>query len=271
MVKVLVLLSAGRDEFSGKAVPSASDARAVKMALNLKNADVTYAHIGSADEPSLRLYLGLGCPEIEVWTLEADASLSSTLSKHLEAIEADLILTGAASSSMASQGLLPYKLASKLSRLLLPGVVSVDLESSRITGVCPAPDRTRRLIAAELPAIATVSPLAPDPGQVVQSWQRSGRIVRETDTSISVSKQVPNVARRRFRAKPLTVPVGNRAWERVRSVIGSVDVAPKARAMSPEQAAQAILSKLEDLGFAVAESSANDDAKKTKVGEDSND
>lgn len=172
-LRVAVLVSVGRHPVSGAARWSRNDAAALGLALGFKP-DVI--HVGSPDEAALADYLALGAPAVEAISLKPGDDVLPVLTARLRGY--DLVLCGMRAEGGEASGLLPYLLSEALGAALLPGAIAVDIKGRSATARQFLPKGRRRDIAAPLPAVVTVHPLAPSSLRYAYAKQRAGRILR---------------------------------------------------------------------------------------------
>ncbi len=156
---VAVLLSAGRHPVSGAPRACRGDAVALALGRRFAGEDLQAVHVGAADEPALKDYLALGAGRIEVLTIDPSRDLLALLAKRLKNVS--LIIAGSRTEQGAGSGLLPYALARELGRPIVPNVLEAQLDSGEVRIRQFLPKGKRRKIAAPLPVILSVHPLAP--------------------------------------------------------------------------------------------------------------
>ncbi len=156
---VAVLISAGRHPVSGTARACRGEAVALALGRRLAGDRLRVAHAGHPQEPSLRDYLALGAGSIEVLPTAEGMIPVALLAGHLE--DVDVILTGSRAEKGAGSGLLPYQLASAMSRPLVSNVLEAAIDQDEVKIRQFLPKGRRRVIAAPTPVILVVHPLAP--------------------------------------------------------------------------------------------------------------
>lgn len=171
---IAVLLSAGRHPVSGAPRACRGDAVALALGRRLGGVDVLALHAGSMDEPALRDYLALGAGSVEVLAVPAGSDVAAPLAKKLAGV--DLILTGSRTEQGAGSGILPYALARLLGRPIVSNVLEACIEGNEVRIRQFLPKGQRRGIAAPLPAILVVHPLAPAEIRYAYARRMSGRI-----------------------------------------------------------------------------------------------
>ncbi|MGI4861213.1 MAG: electron transfer flavoprotein subunit beta/FixA family protein [Janthinobacterium lividum] len=158
-----VVVSVGRHPVSGTARYSRNDAAALALGLALgkqHGARVDVLHAGDAQNPALREYLALGAAQLDVLDMT-----SASGSACVEALAArlrgyDLVLTGTRAEDGIGSGMLPYHLAASLALPLLNDAVDVDIADGVAQVRQFLPKGLRRRLAASLPVLITVHPLA---------------------------------------------------------------------------------------------------------------
>ena len=95
-------------------------------------------HAGDPDEPALRGYLALGAPCVQTIDVPRDRDVLDPLAALLS--DYALVLCGSRGESGMGSGLLPYLLAQRLGRPLLPNVLSAQLAGGAVRAQAgPAP------------------------------------------------------------------------------------------------------------------------------------
>lgn len=174
---IAVLLSAGVHPVSGKARMAPGDARGVEMALRL-NANCTAIHVGNISNPALHDYSGLGLDEIEVLgPLEEGNDVVPPLLKRLSELKPDIVLTGLRSEHGEASGMVPYQLAQQLGLKHVASICAIEAingdEAIIVQGYKGLP---RRKLAVKLPALFSVSELAPPPRMRTFAKARRGKL-----------------------------------------------------------------------------------------------
>ena len=159
MNQVAVLISLARHPKSGRLMLSPNDARALAVAKEMAD-DVRLIHVGeTAHALTLRQYLGLGFPSLELIEMTDGADICEVLISYLQKDAPKVILTGLYALGQEDTGLVPYMLAEALSRPLVDRVLSVDTASNTAQQFLPRGQR-RQLSLPER-AILTISDKAP--------------------------------------------------------------------------------------------------------------
>ncbi|HLB81357.1 MAG TPA: electron transfer flavoprotein subunit beta [Dongiaceae bacterium] len=256
---VAVLVSVGRHPASGRPRRADLDARAIELALGLRDSSAVGAglkpaptvgtdiaihiiHAGDPAEPALRDYLGMGIESLTVIECPAEADPLPALVENLGRLRPGLVLTGAAAEAGPCSGFLPYALAAALDYVLAPAIVAIEIEGGRARLLQALPRGRRRAIEAPLPLVATVDRAAPRPRLAAHGPARRGRIellpgAAEADPWRAAWREQPA----RPRPKRLRVATGGSAAERLRALAetpagrGQVLVDP-----APDEAARAI-------------------------------
>jgi electron transfer flavoprotein beta subunit len=107
-VKIIVLLSAGRDPQSGVARPVQVDLQAIALARCVAGAKVIGSYAGASDEAVLDA-LGHGLRTLTLLRIDTFDDPSAALAAEIARIGPDLILTGRRGRGGSDSGLLPYK------------------------------------------------------------------------------------------------------------------------------------------------------------------
>lgn len=173
--RIAVLVSLGRHPVSGAVRWSRNDGAALALARRLGGASVAVLHAGDPDEPALRGYLALGAPCVQTIDVPRDRDVLDPLAALLS--DYALVLCGSRGESGMGSGLLPYLLAQRLGRPLLPNVLSAQLAGSAVRARQFLPKGRRRDMEADLPALLTVHPAAPFEPRYAYARERAGRVL----------------------------------------------------------------------------------------------
>lgn len=174
-VTTAVLLSAGRHPTSGAPRACRGDAVALALGRRIAGDGLRAVHAGVAEEPALNDYLALGAGCIEVATVATGHDVVTSLAARLR--DVDLILTGSRAELGAGSGLLPYALARALARPIVANVLEARIEDGSVDIRQFLPKGKRRRIAAPLPVVLAVHPLAPAEMRYAFARRLAGRIV----------------------------------------------------------------------------------------------
>ncbi|MPW23505.1 electron transfer flavoprotein subunit beta/FixA family protein [Paraburkholderia sp. CNPSo 3157] len=175
--RIAVLVSTGRHPVSGAPRYSRNDAAALEIGQRLAakhHALLDVIHAGDAADPALVDYLALGAREVEVLTCAADEDKVRALSTRVR--DYDLVLTGTRAEGAFDTGMLPYGIAAALGRALIGTAVDVDVSDGRAVIRQFLPKGLRRRVAATLPAVVAVHPLANARPRYAYARMRSGKI-----------------------------------------------------------------------------------------------
>ena len=173
---VIVLVSLGRHPVSGRRRRASLDARAVGLARSLGGAAIDLVHAGRDAEPALRDYLGMGVARMGVLTITANDDIVPPLLAYLESRPDALVLAGERTESGEASGMVPYLLAERSGRPLVPGAADLTLDGDDVHVAQGLPGGRRRDVGAPRNAIVTVSPAAPEPVPVAFGQARRGII-----------------------------------------------------------------------------------------------
>jgi electron transfer flavoprotein beta subunit len=173
-LSIAVLVSAGRHPLSGVPRACRGDAVALGLGRRLAGDALRVVHAGSPEEPSLNDYLALGAGRIEVLAVAERQSLVAPIAAHLH--DVDVILTGSRAERGAGSGLLPYDLARALGWPLIGNVLDARIEQNDIKIRQFLPKGKRRGIAAPVPVVLVVHPLAPAELNYAYARRVAGRI-----------------------------------------------------------------------------------------------
>lgn len=174
--EVIVLVSVGRHPVSGRARRASLDARAVTLARSLQDVRLDLVHAGSETDPALRDYLGMGVGRMSVLTIGTDDDVVPPLLAYLEARPDALVLAGERAEQGESSGMVPYLLAERSGRPLVPGAAGLSFDGERVEVAQGLPGGRRRQVGAPRNAIVTISSAAPDPVPVAFGQARRGVI-----------------------------------------------------------------------------------------------
>jgi len=211
-ISAAVLVSAGRHPESGIARPCRGDAVALCLARQLVGDGLRVVHAGAADEPALQDYLAFGAGAIEVLSIPSGADALMPLTDLLAGV--DLIITGSRAELGAGSGLLPYALAQTLGRPIVSNVLTAELNQGDVVVRQFLPKGRRRRIAAPLPAILAVHPLAPFELHYAYARRLAGRIYampsdHQASSGASPRWSVDPVKRRPVRLKAVEKKSGH--------------------------------------------------------------
>ncbi len=173
-LSVAVLISAGQHPVSR--APRACRGDAVAMALGRKLAgdSLRVVHAGDPKSPALNDYHALGASRIEVVAVPDGQDAIGPLAAKL--LKADVILTGSRAEQGEGSGLLPYLLAHALRRPVIADVLGVWIEKGEAQVRQFQPKGRRRRVAAPVPLVLSVHPLASCELTYAYARLKSGRI-----------------------------------------------------------------------------------------------
>jgi len=218
-----VLVSAGRHPVSGMARACRGDAVALAMGRRLAGDRLRVIYAGDASEPALKDYLALGAGRVEVVRARAGGDVLTPLAGVLH--DVDLVLTGARAEDGAGSGLLPYALGQSLGRPVVGNVLEAHIEENEIVLRQFLPKGRRRGIAAPLPAVLAVHPLAPVELRYAHARLRAGKIEeRPADGDIASTSARPAWAIEPTRRQPVRLKAEDKtksAHARLHSAIAS--------------------------------------------------
>ena len=173
-LSVAVLISAGRHPVSAAPRSCRNDAVAMALGRKLAGDSMRVLHAGNPDDPALKDYLAYGAGRIEVLTLANGGDVLGPLAGQLK--DTDIVLAGSRAEQGAGSGLLAYLLAQALGRPLINDVLDVQLSDGAVQIRQFLPKGKRRLIAAPLPLVLTVHPMAPAELNYAHARQVAGKI-----------------------------------------------------------------------------------------------
>jgi electron transfer flavoprotein beta subunit len=248
-VDVVVLVSGGRHPVSGRPRRALLDARAAELALRLDDVKVELVHAGSADDPALGDYFGMGLDDMTVLDVAPDDDVVPPLTAHLQNRPDALVLAGARAEAGEASGMVPYLVAQALGRPIVAGAAGLTLDEGRIdVAQGLAGGRRRRVIAPHV-SVVTVSAAAPDPRPVAFAKVRRGTITPATYPTEPY--EMPGTWQpARPKPRRLKIVGAGTAAERMKAATQMVQ--GRAEVMQepdPETAAEAIWSYLVDEGI----------------------
>lgn len=176
-VSVAVLISAGRHPVSGISRACRGDAIAMSLGQKLAGERLRVVHAGKADDPSLADYLALGANHIDVLSVPEGYDPVQQMVSHLTAC--DVIITGARAEQGMGSGLVPYALAHALRRPIVGSVLDISVDQNELKICQFLPKGKRRALAAQVPVILAVHPLAAADLNYAYARRLAGRIVTE--------------------------------------------------------------------------------------------
>lgn len=237
-LNIAMLLSVGVHPISGKACMALGDARGVEMALQL-NADHTAIHVGDIANPALRDYSGLGLDEIEVLgPVQEGDDIVSSLVNRLSELKPDIVLTGLRSELGEASGMVPYQIAQQLGLKHIASISAIEaINGDEATIVQAYKGLPRRRLIVKLPALFSISELAPPPRMRAFAKAHHGKlkqvfIASERDNETTSWRRSP--ARRR--PKRISASQSNGGGQALAE-------------LSPDEAAARIASFLKEIGI----------------------
>ncbi|MEI8599130.1 hypothetical protein P4S64_20480 [Vibrio sp. M60_M31a] len=91
-LRVSTLVSIGAHPDTGRARRSATDARAVELAMNLEGCELEVLHAGNPQDPALSYYSGMGLSQIRVLAQDEQDDAVNTLSSYFRDDMPDIVL-----------------------------------------------------------------------------------------------------------------------------------------------------------------------------------
>jgi electron transfer flavoprotein beta subunit len=222
-LSVAVLISAGRNPVSGVPRACRGDVAAMAVGRSLAGDGLRVVHAGRADDPALADYLALGASTIEALAAPEGTVDVPQLASHLAAC--DIILTGLRAESEMGSGLLPYALGNALDRPIIANVLDVTFEANEVKVSQFLPKGKRRGIAAQVPVILAIHPLAGTEFNYAYARRAAGRIVAQQ--AVAVSEPVSP-------SSPWTVSPGLRRPVRLKAEAPKAGHARLLSAIAPE-------------------------------------
>jgi len=253
VTEIAVLLSVGRHPASARGRRADLDARALELALGLRDTGRVHAiHVGDPAEPALREYLGMGIDRLTVLpAIGCDAA--AVLTDHLRQLRPAVVLAGSRAECGEASGVLPYLVAHALDSQLVAGAVSITLRGDTAHVIQALPRGSRRALRVALPVTLTLDRAGPEPRMSAFGPAQRGQIVvAQADLSCCVPAQPSDwreqVARVRPRRLRSLGPAS--AAERLRSILPTRS-GPSTRLLDldADQAARAIWQYLADEGL----------------------
>ncbi|MGY2232747.1 electron transfer flavoprotein subunit beta [Pseudomonas tolaasii] len=174
---VISLVSIGAHPTSGRPRRAEQDARAVELGLQMAGDKLQVLHAGNVHEPTLRSYLGMGLPQLQVLEQPAGSDALPVLSDYLRDADAQVVLTGSQAETGEGSGMLPFLLAEQLGWPLIVGLAHVESIDGGVAHVLQAlPRGQRRRLKVRLPFLATVDNAAPKPRQSAYGPAQRGEL-----------------------------------------------------------------------------------------------
>lgn len=253
-LEVAVLVSVGRHPVSGRTRRADHDARALEMALTLRDhhgARLHVIHAGDPEQLALRDYLGMGLPDLTVLELPRGMDPVPALSAYLQDLPLMLLLTGMHTEHGLGSGQLPYALAEALGYRIVPGIAQVE-PGADCAELCQAlPRGRRRALRVAFPAVLSVAPVAAAPRQSAFARARRGVILRKAVPS-RMHVPAPVWLERTARKRParLQGSSGAGALDRLRAIREAPAHSGRILQDVPaDEAARAILADLTETGI----------------------
>lgn len=176
-VKIVSLVSVGAHPTSGRARRAEQDARAVELGLQMVGDDLQVLHAGSAEEPALRAYLGMGLARLHVLEQPAGSDAVPALASYLRGAAAQIVLTGAQAETGEGSGMLPFLLGEQLGWPVVVGLAAIESVEGGVAQVLQAlPRGQRRRLKVRLPMLASVDNAAPAPRQSAYGPAQRGEL-----------------------------------------------------------------------------------------------
>ncbi len=172
-MKIVVLLSAGRDPHSGAARPVPVELQAIALAQRFAGAAVSGLHAGAADASVLDA-LGHGLGALTLLRLDPCDDPLAALAAEMGRVRPDLILAGRRGRGGNDGGLLPYRLALACGMPIVADAMGIAIEGNALAVVQALPRGARRRVSLALPAVVTVHEAAPPAQSFVYRARRSG-------------------------------------------------------------------------------------------------
>ena len=218
MLRILVLLSAGRHPASGRSRRAARDARALEMALSLAGPkEILAVHAGAPDEPALRDYLGMGLERLTVLDLPPGMDPVPALSDFAEQAAPHIVLAGSQAEAGEDSGMVPYLIGEALGATVVRDVSSLETDDTSARVIQALPKGRRREVTCPLPVVSGISLSAPPPRQPAFVRARAGRVQvqapRQVPDAFLTSCDIRPYRRRTVRSLP-----GGSALDRLKAV-----------------------------------------------------
>jgi electron transfer flavoprotein beta subunit len=263
MMKIAVLVSVGRHPVSGVWRYSRNDAAALAAGLALLPPGDTLSHnaaampqldvwhAGDPSNPALREYLAVGAQRVNVLPIEEGDDATDALSEILK--NYDLLLTGTRAEVGMGSGMLPYAVAARMRARVLHDATRVTFEGDEVRVKQFLPKGLRRNVAATLPAVVVVHPLAELTPRFAYARMQRGQI----DTApITAGTSAPDATDSTgqwqwtpARAKPIRLAAGEKRSGHARMVSATTTESRGGSVVnsgSPVEKAQMILAYLRE-------------------------
>ncbi len=179
-LRVSALVSIGAHPDTGRPRRSATDARAVELAMKLDDCQLEVVHAGDPENSALGYYSGMGLSQIRVLAQDEQDDAISTLSSYFRNDMPDIVLTGMRSENGESSGTLPFFLAQVLDCPIVMGIAEIlSVENGTARVLQALPRGQRRALNVSLPFVASVDFAAQEPRQSAFGRARQCDIVTE--------------------------------------------------------------------------------------------
>ncbi len=231
-MKIVVLLSAGRDPHSGAARPVPVELQAVALAQRCAGATVSGLHAGAADAAVLDA-LGHRLGTLTLLRLDPGDDPLPALAAEVDRIRPDLILAGRRGRGGSDGGLLPYRLARACAMPIVADAMALTIEDQALAVVQALPRGARRQVSLALPAVVTVHEAAPPAPHFIYRAGRSGVVEERQAARTQAAATSPDDGFETVAYRQRPKLIGDSAPA---SVAGRLMVAPSA-----EDAAAAVL------------------------------
>ena len=154
---IAVLVGWHEHAVSGRAVCNRGDVAAVMLALAQGSAQaVRLLSVGVMPELVARAYLALGAPAIDVLETNPASAAAAAAVLTPEVTGSMLVLTGMRAEGGLATGLLPYEMAARLRRPLLPDVLALAADGDAWIATQALPRGARRRLRITVPAVLAV-------------------------------------------------------------------------------------------------------------------
>ena len=178
---ITVLVGWHDHRVSGRPVRNPGDTVAASLALTLAGADaIRLLCAGAMPDGVARDYLALGARRIEIFDMSPPGAhdIAPLLASALR--DSTMVLTGTRAAGGPGSGALPYAIADRLHRPMLPDVVALQADRGAWLVTQALPKGARRRLRLNVPAVLAIHPSAPVVPRHSHRDRQAGEVLRHT-------------------------------------------------------------------------------------------